>query len=354
MLKFLKKTSKKAGLPPGALIHIGEKKTEQVKISVIDYDEEHILEKEIKDPQETFYLKAKPTLTWINVVGLHQVDIIETIGTHFNLHPLTIEDILNTNQRPKTEDFDDYLFVVLNMLYYNAEEGEVTSEQVSLILAPNLLISFQEVEGDVFDSVRNRIRKGKGRIRKAGSDYLGYALVDAIVDNYFLILETFAEKIEFLEDELLDHPNRQSLQTIHEMKRELLYLRKQVWPLREILSMLSKSDSDLIHESTGIYFRDIHDHSIQVIDTIESFRDLLTGMLDTYLSSLSNKMNEVMKVLTIIATIFIPVTFIAGVYGMNFKYMPELDWHWGYYAIWIIMLSIAVALLIFFKKKKWI
>jgi len=350
----MKRASKKAGLPPGALIHIGEKKTEKVKITLIEYDEGKFQEKEIKNIDELIPFNGKPPVKWINIEGLHDVEMIGKIGKHFNLHPLTLEDILNTGQRPKSDDFDDYTYIVFKMLRYEEKEQEVRSEQVSLIIGSDFLISFQEMAGDVFESVRNRIRNGKGRIRRLSGDYLAYTLMDAVVDHYFLILEIFGEKIEFLEDEILENPTPRALESIYEMRGEMIYLRRQVWPVREILSRLEKGASPFIQESTGMYLRDIYDHTIQVMDTIESFRDILAGLLDIYLSTISNKMNEVMKVLTIIATLFIPITFVAGVYGMNFKYMPELDWRWGYFAVWLVMIAVAVIMLFFFRKKRWL
>jgi magnesium transporter len=354
MPRLIKRRSKKSGLPPGTLVHIGEKKAERVKISIVDYDETQFQEKEAKTVEECFPFKDKPTVTWINIDGLHDVEIIEKIGKHFGLHPLLLEDILNTEQRPKMEDFESYIFIVLKMLYYEEEAHEIEAEQVSLILGSNFVLSFQEREGDVFKVIRDRIRNGKGRIRKAGADYLAYALVDAIVDHYFVILEKLGEKIESIEEELVTNPTPETLQTIHHLKREMIFLRKSVWPLREVISVLERGESTLIQESTGIYLRDLYDHTIQVIDSIETFRDMVSGMLDIYLSSISNKMNEVMKVLTIIATIFIPLTFIAGIYGMNFQYMPELGWRWGYPLVWLVMSAILITMLVYFKRKKWL
>ena len=353
--RFMKKiASKKAGLSPGTLIHIGEKKIEKVKITLIDYDLKNLQEKELEHVEESFSFKDEPTDTWLNITGLHDIEIIEKIGINFNIHPLVMEDILNTGQRPKLEDYEDYLYIVFKMLFYDMDENMVKSEQISIILSKNYLISFQEIEGDVFKPLRERIRKGKGRIRKMGSDYLAYALIDATVDQYFMILEKFGEEIESLEEELLVNPTSETYQTIHNMKREMIYLRKNIWPMREIAGGLRKGESDFISDAAGIFFADIYDHVIQIIDTIESFRDILSGMLDLYLSTISNKMNEVMKVLTIIATLFIPLTFIAGVYGMNFKYMPELEWRWGYIGIWILMGLVIISLVYYFKKKKWI
>jgi magnesium transporter len=351
---FKKVAKKKIGLPPGTLVHVGEKKAEKVRIRIIDYDEAQFEEKEAKTVEECFPFKDTPTVTWINIDGLHDIEIIEKIGKHFGLHPLLLEDILNTEQRPKMEDHEDSLFIVLKMLYYDEEKHDITAEQVSIILGSNFVISFQEREGDVFKFIRERIRNGKGRIRKVGSDYLAYALVDAIVDNYFIILEKLGEKIEEMEEELVTNPTPETLQTIHHLKREMIFLRKSVWPLREVISALERGEPTLIHESTGIYLRDLYDHTIQVIDSIETFRDMVSGMLDIYLSSISNRMNEVMKVLTIIATIFIPLTFIAGIYGMNFQYMPELGWRWGYPVIWLLMCAILILMVVYFRRKRWL
>jgi magnesium transporter len=351
---FIKRQLKKAGASPGTLVHIGDQKVDETRITLIDYDEAHLQERVLDDIKEAFPLKDLPTVTWINIDGLHEIDIIEKVGRHFNIHPLVLEDIVNTGQRPKTEEFEDFIFVVLKMLHYNENSEKISSEQFSLVLGSNFLITFQEIQGDVFRTVRERIHKSKTRIRKAGCDYLAYALIDAIVDHYFVILEALGNKIEDLETQLLDDPTRDTLEIIHEMKREMIYLRKQIWPIREIINGLVKSESSLIQEQMHIYFRDVYDHTIQIIDTIESYRDILAGMLEIYLSTLSNRMNEVMKVLTIIATIFIPITFIAGVYGMNFKFMPELEWRGGYFMVWGIVIVVVGIMIGFFKKKQWL
>ena len=354
MPKPIKRRSKKAGLPPGTLVHIGEKKAEVSKINVMDYDEAYFQEKEIKTIEECFVFKDKPTVTWINVDSLHQVEILEKLGECYGLHPLVLEDILNTDQRPKMEDYGEYIYVVLKMLDYNDKSNEIESEQISFILGPNFVFSFQEKEGDTFNPIRERIRNNKGRIRKMGADYLAYTLLDSIVDNYFIILEKLGEKIEFLEEKLVTHPTSEILQVIHHLKREMIFLRKAVWPLREVISGLGRGESSLVQESTKVYLRDIYDHTIQTIDTIETYRDMVSSMLDIYLSSVSNRLNAVMKVLTIIATIFMPLTFIVGIYGMNFKYMPELEWRWGYPAIWFVIVLIGISMLIYFKRKKWL
>jgi magnesium transporter len=346
----MKRMSWTKGLPPGTLVHVGEKKTEKVRIRVIDYDEKDVTEKEIATIDECFLFKD----TWINIDGLHDTTIIENIGEKYDLHPLVLEDILNTGQRPKFEDFESYIFLVLKMFYRDEAHDETVVEQVSVILGKHVVISFQEKPGDVFDSVRERIRKNKGKIRKAGADYLAYALLDAIVDSYYAILERVGDKVENLEEVIIAEPTPDSLHTIHELKREMIFLRKSVWPLREVISTMSKAESALVKKATGVYLRDVYDHTIQVIDTVETFRDMLSGMHDTYLSSISNRMNEIMKVLTIFASIFIPLTFIAGVYGMNFVFMPELHWRWGYFAVWGVMLAVGILMLMYFKRKRWI
>jgi magnesium transporter len=350
----IKKISKKAGLSPGTLVYVGEKKIDSSRISIIDFTEKQMIEKEFKKIEDVFPYKDKRTVSWINIDGLHEVELIKELGRHFRIHPLVLEDIVNTGQRPKMEDHDDYIFVVFKMLHYHEKDIEVSSEQISLIIAPRCIFSFQERPGDVFEPVRERIRKSKGRLRKSGTDYLAYALMDAVVDNYFKVLEKIGERTESLEVELLSNPSSGTLQKIHSLKRELIYLRKSVWPLRETLNGLTRGESKLIKERTLIYLRDVYDHTIQIIDTIESLRDTVSGMLDTYLSSVSNRMNEVMKVLTIIATIFIPLTFIAGIYGMNFEYMPELRWTYGYFAAWAVMAAIAALMAFHFRKRGWL
>ncbi len=348
------KRSKKKGLPPGTIVHTGERRGGKATISVIDYDEKGVREKAVKKVEGCYEFKGNKRTTWINVDGVHDVNVIEKIGKHFGVHPLVLEDIANTEQRPKVEDFEDYLFIVARMFYNGQKEGEVESEQISFILGKDFVISFQENEGDIFDSVRKRIRDGKGSMRKMGPDYLLYALLDAIVDNYFVILEGAGERVEDLEEALTLNPSNKTLQDIHRMKRDMIYLRKGIWPLREVINTLTRNESKLIKKGTMRYLRDVYDHTIQVIDTIETYRDILSGMVDLYLSSISNKMNEVMKVLTIIATIFIPLTFITGLYGMNFQYMPELGWVHGYPFALGIMLLVALVMFVYFKRRKWI
>ena len=354
MPKLMKNRSRKSGLPPGTLIHIGEQKAEKPKITIIDYDDSSFQEKAVEEISECYPFRNKLSVTWINVEGLHRVEILEKLGECFGLHPLVLEDILNTDQRPKMEDYGDYLYIVLKMLHFEEVKGTVETEQISLVLGEHFVISFQEgLDGDVFQPVRERLRNNKGRIRKLGADYLVYSLIDAIVDNYFDILERTGESIEDIEEKVLGNPSTATLNDIHFLKREMIFLRKAVWPLREVVSGLERGDSALVKGSTKVFLRDIYDHTIQVIDTIETFRDMASGMLDIYLSSVNNRMSAVMKVLTIIATIFMPLTFIAGVYGMNFKYMPELEWRWSYPVLWAIIVLIAASMVAYFKKKEW-
>jgi magnesium transporter len=355
MRRLTKSRSAKAGLPPGTFVHIGERKAEQVRITVMEYDEAQFREQQLATI-EAYTPAAEPSIvTWINVDGLHQAEVLEALGERCGLHPLVVEDILNTDQRPKLEDYDDYLFIVLKSLYHaGGDSAELEIEQISLVLGSNYVLSFQERAGDEFEPIRERIRSSKGRVRKLGADYLAYSLIDAIVDQYFVVLEQIGERIEFMEEELVTSPTTETLHVIHEMKQELVFMRKSIWPLREVIGRLERAEPPLIQETTGIYLRDVYDHSIQIIDSVETFRDIVSGMLDIYLSSISNRMNEVMKVLTVIATIFIPLTFIVGVYGMNFHYMPELQWHWGYFTVWGVMIAIAIMMILYFRRRRWL
>jgi magnesium transporter len=354
MAKLITKGRKKAGMPPGTLIYEGERKVETARITIIDYDESRVDSREVETIEECFPFRDTPTVTWINVDGLHDVELIEKIGTHFGIHPLVQEDILGVGQRPKMEEFDDYLFFIIRMLMYDEAKDEVESEQVSLILGKNYVISFQEREGDVFEPVRDRIRNQKTRILTHGADYLAYALLDVVIDYYFAILEKVGDRIEAMDDEIVRNPVPETLVEIRRLKRGMIYLRKSIWPLREVVSALQRTETELIADSTDIYLRDVYDHTIQVIDTVESLRDMISGILDIYMSSVSNRMNEVMKVLTIIATIFIPLTFIAGIYGMNFEYMPELKFPWSYPAVWGVMVVVGILMIFYFKRRRWL
>jgi magnesium transporter len=304
--------------------------------------------------EDVFPYRDSSNVTWINITGLADVGIIEKIGTHFNLHPLILEDILNTGQRPKTEDYGDYVFVVLKMLYFGEETTKITAEQVSIVLGENYVLSFQETRADIFDPLRERLRNPNSRIRKMDAGYLAYGLMDAIVDNYFLMLENVGEYIDDLERDLIENPDRETLEDINYIKGEMIFLRKYVWPLREVISNLERIDSPFIRDQTSVFLRDLYDHTVQIIDTVETYKEMLSGMLELYLSNVSNRMNEVMKILTIIATIFIPLTFIAGIYGMNFEYMPELHWKRGYPAVLLLMVLIFLSMIYYFKRKKWL
>ena len=360
MFKLWQSQGDKAGLPPGTAIHIGDVKTERVRINLVDYGPDHYESVAIDDLQACQLFTARQdSITWINIDGLHEVDILERVGQCFGLHPLTIEDILNTNQRPKLDIYDDYIYLVLRMPEFAPDSGEITLEQVSFIVSGNRVVTFQERPGDTFDSVRNRLKSGKGKSRKLGTDYLLYALVDSVVDNYFIMLEKLGEEVELLEVELVENPAPATMRKISFMKRQMVLLRKSVWPLREVISSLQRDDVPFIGEHIHVYLKDLYDHTIQVIDTVETFRDIISGMLDIYLSSISNRMNEIMKVLTIFAALFIPLTFIAGLYGMNFNTaaspynMPELNWYLGYPMALGIMTAVAGGMLFYFKRKGW-
>ena len=342
----------KVGAPPGTLIHIGERKAERSRIRLMAYDGEKLSEKDLESVDGRS-CRDESTVVWLNIDGIHDISVIEAAGRCFGIHPLVQEDILNTAQRPKMEEYENYLFLVVKMLQTDPAGG-IRTEQVSIVLGSSFVLSFQEMEGDVFDRIRERLRTGKGRIRKLGADYLAYALLDSIIDRYFLILEDLGDRIEALEEELILHPTPPTLRKIHQFKREMIHLRKSIWPLREVLGSLQRQEPPLMQESTRIYLRDVYDHTIQIVDTVETYRDIIAGMLDLYLSSLSHRTNEVMKVLTIIATIFIPLTFIAGVYGMNFDYMPELHWKWSYPILWGLMVLTVLGMLWYFRRKKWL
>lgn len=354
MSRTSKRRIKKVGLPAGSLVYTGEQALGKVEVTLIDYDEQTFEERTLQSVDECAIYKARPTATWINVDGVNNPVMLEKIGECFGLHRLVTEDLMNVVQRPKVEDYGDYLFVVFKMLTYDEKEGRIVPEQVSLIVGDNFLLSFQEgVKGDVFPLIRDRLRAGRGKIRKMGVDYLAYSLLDAVVDGYFVILEKLGERIDLLEEELIARPGRPIVEQLYQLKRELLFVHKAVWPLREVVSSLVRRESPLIRETTAPYMRDVYDHVVQAIDSVEIYRDMLSTMLDLYLSSVSIRMNEIMKVLTIIATIFMPLTFLAGVYGMNFKHMPELEWKYGYLGAWIIMLGIGAVMVVYFKRKKW-
>jgi len=345
---------KQVGQIPGALVYTGTKAASSLFIETFDYNTNTFTEKELQNVEEAYGFKSTNSVTWINLNGLNHINEIEKLGKHYNLHPLVLEDIVSTNQRPKIDEYENYIFLVIKMMYYDDDE-KIVSEQVSFILGENYVISLQEAEGDVFDTIRERIRQSKGRIRNLGSDYLLYALIDSVVDHYYAIIETMGNKIEDLEDHLFEGITTSEVTTeIQSLKREVLKVRRAIFPLREIINRIEKSENNLIDEKTLHYFGDVYDHIIQVSDTIDIYREMIWGLMDMYMTTISNRMNEVMKVLTIIATIFIPLTFIAGIYGMNFKNIPELDYKYGYHVLWVVMIAIFLGMLYYFKRKKWL
>jgi len=344
----------KKGLPPGAIVHVGRRKRETMTATVIDYDGTHIDEHVLKSLAEAVKYTSADTVSWINVVGLHDTDSIEKLGATFGLHPLLLEDIVNTTQRPKVEEYQDCLFIIIRLLNFDDTTQKLVSEQVSLVIGKGYVISFQEDDKDVFDPVRDLLRKGKGKIRSEGADFLLYRLLDVLVDSYFDILERVGAAIETLEEELLKQPSPQILNHIHLLRRDMIFARKAVWPLREVISTLERIETPLVDHGTLVYLRDVYDHTVQVMDAVETYRDMLATMFDQYLSAVSNRMNEVMKVLTVIATIFMPLTFIAGIYGMNFRMMPELSWPYGYPVVLGVCLFIAIVMVIAFKRKRWL
>jgi len=354
MAKKTRRRSEKAGLPPGTLVHTGERPPEATVITVFEYGPDFYEERKPVRLEECFKPQPLQTVRWINIDGLADISVIEGIGRQYGVHPLILEDILSTGQRPKCDDSTSHLFVVFRMLQYSDADQRIQSEQVSILLGTGYVVSFQESVGDVFDPIREQIRTGRGRVRNTKADYLVYRLMDAVVDGYFLILEKLGERVEALEQEVIKEPSEETLNHIYARKRELIYLRKSVWPLREVISQIEKTASPLITDSTEPYFRDVYDHTIQVMHSVDTFRDTVSGLLDIYLTSISNRLNAIMKVLTIITTIFIPLSFIASIYGMNFRYMPELEWRWGYPTVLGAMGSIFLGMLYFFKKNKWL
>ena len=351
---YLRRKSAKAGLPPGSLVHIGEQRPEAVQIRLLDYDGEGLRERQVARIEEAFAFGATPVVTWIDIDGLHEVEVVRKLGEEFGIHPLVQEDILNATQRPKVEDHGSYLFIVAKMIYCG-QNGRIEAEQLSLVVGPNYVISFQEkAGGDIFEPLRERLRQNRGRIRQSGADYLAYTLLDMVVDHYFVVLEELGDQLEDLEDLILEKPEQNVLQAIQWVRRDVLFVRQAAWPLREVVNHLHREASVLVAQETRLYLRDIYDHLVQMIDAVELYRDMVVGLLDLYLFNLNNRMNEVMKVLTIFTSIFIPLTFIVGVYGMNFHHMPELDLPWAYPALWVVMIAVGVGMVLFFRRKKWL
>ncbi len=344
---------RKVGLPPGTIEFTGERKVDQVKITLFAYDADSFTEQELTSIAACAPYRESPRVAWINIDGLHDTALLQELGQIFGLHPLALEDIVATHQRPKVDEYPEHLYVVLRTLTSSGGDP-VGAEQLSLILGPRYVLSFQERETGMFNPVRERIRNGKGRSRRMGPDYLAYALIDAVVDSYFTVLEHFGQRIDALDEQIVEDPSPARLRVLHELKREALLIRKCVWPLREVISRLERMECGLIRPEMRVFLRDVYDHIIQVLDTFETYRDMLVGLQELYLSSVSNRLNEVMKVLTIIATIFAPITFAAGVYGMNFKFMPELGWRWAYPLFWAVMVVVTAIMLRYFRRKRWL
>ncbi|MBC8211112.1 MAG: magnesium/cobalt transporter CorA [Gammaproteobacteria bacterium] len=355
MTDSLATASGKAGLAPGSLIHVGEVLQPVTRMTLIDYSKESMVEMEIQSLEQILQYKDSDTVTWVIIEGLTDVSIVERIGAMFGIHHLVLEDILNTHQRPKFEEYDDHLFIVLKGLISAQNKFTVGYEQISLLVLKNFVFAFKEKQDDLFSPLLQRLRTSKGRFRSLGSDYLAYSILDTIVDQNFVLLDDLDEAITALEERLLvSEPNRNTLNSIQKLRREIISIRRHVSPVRELMAEMLRSESVLIQQSTYIYLKDVSDHTIRVIESIELYRDLLTGLLDIYISSVSNKMNEVMKVLTVFASIFIPLTFLTGIYGMNFEFMPELKWKWAYPLLWILFITIPLVLLTYFRRKKWL
>jgi magnesium transporter len=355
-LSLIYRKTQKTGLPPGTLVYTGDHPQKPVHVSVMEYNETHLQEwNPALSAEDCQSIKARPVMKWINIDGVNDLGLIERIGSCFDLHPLVLEDIAHLGQRPKMEEYDGYLYIVLKMFQLAEDRRTIEAEQVSLVLGEDYLLTFQENPGDVFEPIRQRLRSGKGRVRKMPVSFLAYLLIDAVVDYYFTIFESIGEQIETLEDKILKQADHGTLPEIHRLKHQLTLIRRSVWPLREMLGSIERLESRFFDKSTRPFLRDLYDHSIQVVETIESFRDVLTGLLDLNLSTVSSRMNEVMKVLTVIATIFIPLSFIAGVYGMNFEHMPELAQQWAYpYGFWILIVTVVAGMLSYFRRKKWL
>lgn len=354
MAKSLSSSSEKTGLSPGSLVHVGEVFDNDTIITLINYDANTLEEKIITRVEEMLPYRDLPSTTWVNVDGLRDVELIRQIGQKFKVHTLVQEDILHTHQRSKFEDFDTYLFMVVKNLSLGLGEFAIEYEQISILVFENFIFTFKEKPTLLFDPIKIRIQNSKGRIRNFGSDYLAYVVLDTVIDEYFSLQDSLDELMEQIEDELLIDPTTATLSTIQQIRRELIFVRKSISPLRELLSGIQRSDSPLIDEKNRRYFADVYDHALRVIEAMESYRELITGMMDIYLSSVNNKMSETMKVLTVFASIFIPLTFIAGVYGMNFDYMPELKMRWAYPALWCFFITISLSLIVYFKRKKWL
>jgi magnesium transporter len=347
------KRSRKPGIPAGELVYIEQPTKGKVKLTVFNYGESSLEEREIETVNECVPFREKQGVTWLNVDGIHDTKLLQQVADCYHIDSLVLEDIATSDRRPKVEVHGAYIFIVMKMLSVREKSGKIDSEQVSLIIGPKTLISFQEKIGDVFDAVRERIRNNVGPIRRRGPDFLAYSLIDAVVDSYFAVLEMLGEKITEIEDELVSDPRSSTLAKLYGIKRTQIHVRRAIWPLRDVISALERKESALIHENTGPYLRDAYDHIIQALDTLEVYREMLSEETDIYVSSISNRLNEVMKVLTIITTVFIPPTLIASIYGMNFIYLPEIYVPWAYPLVLLSMLILGLVMIAWFRKKRW-
>jgi len=343
----------KMGKAPGTISYLGSKDKAHSKVHITTYNEDEFEEVDTVDIERILGIKSCDKTAWINVVGINDEAFIESLGTSFGLNPLLLEDAVNTEQRPKIDEYEDYIFGVFRMLYLSPTE-DIVGEHVAMVLMENTVLVFQEVEADVFDGVRNRIQSKSGRIRSRGADYLFFALLDSIIDNYFLVLEHINHRIETLEDEVYSDPKPIVAQNIQELKKEILKIRRWIFPVKELISRLIETENPLITKDTKLFLRDALDHTLEINESLQIYREMSMSLMEMYMSNMSNKMNEVMKVLTIMASIFIPLTFIVGVYGMNFDHMPELHTDYGYYYVWGVMIVLFVGMMAYFKRKNWL
>ena len=353
MAKLIRKRRHRPGAAPGTLHYVGDVRDAPIRLSVIDYDKERLDERPLETVEDLARFRDADTVTWANIIGIHDLALVQRVGEIFDIHPLTLEDIIHPTQRSKFEEYDHYLYTVIRMITFDADATSIRTEQLSLLVGNNWVLSFQEDPRDVFEPVRDRIRNSIGRIRTSGADYLAYSLIDIIIDEYFITLEQIGEEMEDLEEEVLGEPDPGTLERISTLNRELVLLRRSIWPARELIGSMARSESPLIKKKTTVFLRDVYDHAIQIMEVVESFRDVMASLRESYKTSVSNRMDDIMKVLTIIATIFMPLTFIAGIYGMNFQYMPELSWHYGYFASLGAMIAVGLAMVMYFRRKGW-
>ena len=351
--KFVPKASGKDS-PPGTVHYVGAPREEKTRIDLIEYNESEVNEYTIEKPGQLEKFLETDKIKWIRVTGVHDAELITQLGEIFQINHLELEDISNTSQRPRMEERENYIFMIFKALLLSQNDKDVSIEQVSIILGRNFVLSFHETDPKLFESLRTRILTGKGRVRKMQSDYLAFTIADILIDQYFVILEDIGDSVETIESELILSPGSGNQESIYRMKRRLAYVGRTIWPVRELINEIDRSDHVLLHSETKIYYRNIYDHTVQIVESLDTLRDLTSGMMDLYLSSVSLKLNEIMKVLTIFSAVFIPLTFFAGVYGMNFKFLPELQWKWGYPLFWLVCVMATILMLLYFRRKKYL